>query len=87
MFCYEIFSVEQAGETSPGLQYGFEAGSEEYEIQMGMIAANSMYETGVTLEPDKKMVTLVTCNSKLDEHVRMAVHGFCKEEQSWQEDE
>lgn len=78
-FHYDIFSVEQADENGVSFRYGQELGSDEYRELLWILKANSLYETGV--EPDvwQRMVTLVTCNSRLDEHVRMAVHGICRE--------
>lgn len=75
---YEIFSVEQAQEGGTAFGYGYEIGSEEYEEQLKDLRRNSMYETGILPNGQQKMVTLVTCNSNLEENVRMAVHGICK---------
>ena len=40
---------------------------------------NSMYDTGVEPDERERMVTLITCNSRLDKEIRMAVHGICYE--------
>ena len=40
---------------------------------------NSMYDTGVEPDERERMVTLITCNSRLDKEIRMAVHGICHE--------
>lgn len=85
MACYEIFSVEQAGETSPGFQYGYPLGSWEYETQLGMLLENSMYDTGVMPDKNQPMVTLVTCNSRLDAQVRMTIHGIRRSVCTWEE--
>ena len=37
-------------------------------------------KTGIWPDAHKPMVTLITCNSRLDEKVRMAVHGICSQE-------
>lgn len=75
---YEIFSVEQAQEGGPAFGYGYEIGSEEYEKQLEILRSNSMYETGILPNGQQKMVTLVTCNSHLEENIRMTIHGICK---------
>lgn len=76
-FVYEIFSVEQAGENSPAFGYGYETGSKEYKAQLETLKRNSIYETGIFPNEQQKMVTLVTCNSRLEADVRMAIHGIC----------
>lgn len=38
-----------------------------------------MYDTGVEPDERERMVTLITCNSRLDKEIRMAVHGICHE--------
>ena len=40
---------------------------------------NSMYDTGVEPDERERMVTLITCNSRQDKEIRMAVHGICHE--------
>ncbi|MDO4276278.1 MAG: class B sortase [Eubacteriales bacterium] len=85
MYCYEIFSVEQAGEQSPGFQYGYELGSRAYEKQLELLSGNSMYQTHVKTDSSKPMVTLVTCNSRLDEYIRMTVHGILRD--TWNREE
>lgn len=77
-FCYEIFSVEQAYEGGACFEYGYETGSDQYRQQLYALKANSMYDTGVYPDETQPMVTLITCNSRLDKDVRMAVHGICK---------
>lgn len=85
LFCYQIFSVQQAEELSPGFQYGHALGSKAYEMQLKMLSENSMYKTEVPVHADASMVTLVTCNSSLDEKIRMTVHGILTEE--WTQEE
>ena len=77
-FCYEIFSVEQAVEDSISFRYGYELESDTYRKQLEILKENSIYNTGVTPDAGNTMVTLVTCNSRLDEYVRMTVHGICR---------
>lgn len=79
MYRYRIFSVEQAGEQSPCFQYGYKLGSKEYKTQLNMLSGNSMYQTGIIPDSNEPMVTLVTCNSRLDEHIRMTIHGIRSE--------
>ena len=38
-----------------------------------------MYDTGVEPDERERMVTLITCNSRLDKEIRMAVHVICHE--------
>lgn len=76
-FIYKIFSVEEADEEGSSFGYGYALGSEEYRSQLETIKRNSIYETGVFPSEERRMVTLVTCNSRLDERIRMAVHGIC----------
>lgn len=83
MMRYEIFSVQQAGEQSPGFQYGHALGSKAYKTQLKMLSQGSMYDTGVSPDAEKPIVTLVTCNSRLDEDIRMTVHGICTEMREW----
>ena len=74
---YDIFSVEQAGEGGAAFEYGYDLDSPSYQRQLAALKRNSMYETGIWPDAHKPMVTLITCNSRLDEEVRMAVHGIC----------
>lgn len=85
MMRYEIFSVQQADEQSPGFQYGHALGSKAYKTQLKMLSQGSMYDTGVSPDAKKPIVTLVTCNSRLDENIRMTVHGICTEMRKWEE--
>lgn len=78
-FRYEIFSVQQADEQSPGFQYGYPLGSKAYKSQLKMLSEGSMYDTGVKPDGNSPIATLVTCNSRLDENIRMTVHGVCRE--------
>lgn len=82
---YRIFSIERAGAKSPGFVYGNALGSEEYKDQLAVIKDLSLYDTGVVADADKSMVTLVTCTSRLEEDVRMMVHGTCTEVVEWTE--
>lgn len=77
-FCYEIFSVEQAYAGGACFEYGYETGSDQYRQQLQALKANSMYDTGVEPDETQTMVTLITCNSRLDKDIRMAVHGICR---------
>ena len=79
---YTIFSVEQARGGSISFEYGHELGSDQYKTQLEMLKQNSMYDTGVQPDSKKKMVTLITCNSRLDRDIRMAVHGICRKRES-----
>ena len=78
-FLYKIFSVEQALPQSKAFTYGYKLSSPAYKTQLLELKNNSMYDTGI--EPDTAMpiVTLITCNSRLDREIRMAVHGTCYE--------
>lgn len=77
-FCYEIFSVEQAYAGGACFEYGYETGSNQYRQQLQALKANSMYDTGIDPDETQTMVTLITCNSRLDKDIRMAVHGICR---------
>ncbi len=81
---YRIFSVQQAAALSPGFQYGYELGSKAYQEQLKTLSGNSLYKTEVSLDAEAPMVTLVTCNSSLDEKIRMTVHGILVKE--WSQD-
>lgn len=83
-FLYRIFSVEQAAPGSPAFEYGYELSGLEYRQQLSRLKNNSMYDTGVETDPSEPTVTLVTCNSKLDKEIRMAVHGTCYEIVCWE---
>lgn len=76
-YLYKIFSVEQAAPASAAFEYGYALKSRAYRQQLAILKENSMYDTGVWPEPDRRMVTLITCNSRLDKEIRMAVHGIC----------
>ncbi|MDD7219095.1 MAG: class B sortase [Clostridia bacterium] len=78
-FFYRIFSVQQASEGSAAFEYGYQVGSPQYRKQLGVLKADSMYETDVWPDDTCNMVTLITCNSRLDKNIRMAVHGICCE--------
>ncbi|MDO4339889.1 MAG: class B sortase [Eubacteriales bacterium] len=84
---YRIFSIERAGARSPGFVYGNALGSEEYKEQLAIIQELSLYDTGTETDADKSIVTLVTCTSRLEEDVRMLVHGICTESVDWTEQE
>ena len=81
---YRIFSVQQSAALSPGFQYGYELGSKAYQEQLKTLSGNSLYKTEVSLDAEAPMVTLVTCNSSLDEKIRMTVHGILVKE--WSQD-
>ena len=83
-FLYRIFSVEQASSGSPAFEYGYDLSSPEYRQQLFNLKSNSIYDTGVETDPSKQAVTLVTCNSRLDKEIRMAVHGICYEIVYWE---
>lgn len=82
---YRIFSVQQAAALSPGFQYGYELGSKAYQEQLKTLSGNSLYKTEVSLDVEAPMVTLVTCNSSLDEKIRMTVHGILVKEWTFEE--
>lgn len=82
---YRIFSVQQAAALSPGFQYGYELGSKAYQEQLKTLSGNSLYKTEVSLDAEAPMVTLVTCNSSLDEKIRMTVHGILVKEWTFEE--
>mgnify|MGYP000603360100 CR=1 FL=1 len=77
-FCTN-FSVEQASSQSPAFEYGYKLSSPAYRRQLSILKNNSMYDTGVEPDERERMVTLITCNSRLDKEIRMAVHGICHE--------
>lgn len=76
-FFYKIFSVEQAAPQSEAFIYGYELSTPAYKQQLEILQKNSMYETGVEADDSQPMVTLITCNSRLDRDIRMAVHAIC----------
>lgn len=76
-FFYKIFSVEQAAPQSVAFVYGYELSTPAYKQQLEILQRNSMYETGVEADESQPMVTLITCNSRLDRDIRMAVHATC----------
>lgn len=78
-FIYEIFAVEQAYEESMAFQYGYKRGSKEYREQLEILKENSMYETDIFPKEQQRMVSLVTCNSRLETNVRMVIHGICRQ--------
>ena len=77
---YQIFSVEQAEEGSESFSYGQRLGSREFLELLVYLEERSIYDTGVIPEISSPILTLVTCNSHLDEWVRMLVHGTRVEE-------
>ena len=78
-FLYKIFSVEQASSQSAAYEYGYELSSSAYKQQLIKLKNNSMYDTGIEPKETEPIVTLITCNSRLDKEIRMAVHGSCYE--------
>lgn len=76
-FFYKIFSVEQAAPQSAAFIYGYELSTPAYKRQLKTLKDNSMYVTNVEPDDSRSMVTLITCNSRLDKEIRMAVHGIC----------
>ena len=64
---------------SPAFEYGYKLSSPAYRRQLSILKNNSMYDTGVEPDERERMVTLITCNSRLDKEIRMAVHGICHE--------
>ena len=78
-YFYRIFSVEQAAPRSAAFEYGYQLKSRAYKLQLSILKENSMYDTGVMPQETQRMVTLITCNSRLDKEIRMAVHGICYE--------
>lgn len=78
-FLYRIFSVEQASSQSAAFVCGYELSSPAYKLQLQELKNNSMYDTGIKPDASRPIVTLITCNSRLDKEIRMAVHGTCYE--------
>ena len=78
-FLYRIFSVEQALPQSAAFACGYELSSPAYKLQLQKMKDNSMYDTGIEPDASRTAVTLITCNSRLDKEIRMAVHGTCYE--------
>ena len=78
-FLYRIFSVEQASPQSAAFACGYEVSSPAYKLQLQKMKDNSMYDTGIEPDASRTAVTLITCNSRLDKEIRMAVHGTCYE--------
>ncbi len=74
-YIYKIFSVEQAAEGSAAFEYGYELSGPEYRKQLEILKKSSLYDTGIAPRKDRPVVTLITCNSRLDQKIRMAVHG------------
>lgn len=78
-FLYRIFSVEQASSQSEAFRYGYKLLSRAYKLQLSELKKSSMYDTEVEPDAAAPIVTLITCNSRLDKEIRMAVHGTCYE--------
>ena len=78
-FLYRIFSVEQASSQSEAFRCGYKISSRAYKLQLAALKCNSMYDTGIEPDETAQTVTLITCNSRLDKEIRMAVHGTCYE--------
>lgn len=72
---YDIFSVEQAEEGGESFRYGMKRNGEEYRQLLIRLKNNSIYPIEVNPEMSRPVVSLVTCNSRLDEKIRMVVHG------------
>lgn len=83
---YLIFSVEQAREGSESFSYGQKLKSTEFQELLKYLKERSAYDTNVEPEVSSPILTLVTCNSHLDENIRMLVHGTRKEEWDWKEE-
>ena len=83
---YLIFSVEQAEEGSTSFSYGQKLKSTEFKDLLQYMKNRSFYDTGVEPEAFAPILTLVTCNSRLDENIRMLVHGTRVETWSWNEE-
>lgn len=81
-FLYRIFSVEQAVEGGESFRYGMNRNTREYSQLLNWMKEHSMYTTGITPSPSMPVVSLVTCNSRLDETIRMVVHGTLKNRRS-----
>lgn len=78
---YRIFSIEQAEEGGKSFRYGLKRNSREYSQLLNWMKEHSMYTTGIIPSPSMPVVSLVTCNSQLDETIRMVVHGIL--ENTW----
>ena len=65
------------------LVFAKDAKAEEKYIEdlLAEIAKNTEIDVPETMVNDEteRMVTLITCNSRLDKEIRMAVHGICHE--------
>lgn len=84
-FVYRIFSVEQAEEGGESFLYGLKRGSREYGQLLNWMKEHSLYATGITPSSSMPVVSLVTCNSRLDAKIRMVVHGTL--ENRWSEND
>lgn len=73
---YQIFSVEQARVGGRSFGYEYSLGGEDYQEQLLYLKEASLYPIDAVLDRDASMVTLVTCNRRLEEEVRLAVHGI-----------
>jgi len=70
---YQIFSVGVVGDVSDNYQKVF-ASDEEYLNYLNLAVQSSMYDTGVKLSAESKIVSLSTCTNVKDEE-RILVQG------------
>lgn len=76
---YRIFSVYQAQVAGEGFAYDYVLGTEAYKRHLQYIQEQSLYPIDGILDGNQPMVTLVTCNTRLQEEVRLTVHGILTE--------
>ena len=71
--CYGIFSVEYADAAAPGVySLGYEAG-DVYLVFLQAMQARSLYDTGVAVSSDSRVLTLSTCS--YNDETRFAIHA------------
>lgn len=76
---YHIYSVGQVEDTSDTYLTSFES-EEAYQSFLDMTKEVAMYDTGVEVTTEDKIVTLSTCTSASDEH-RFVVRGVLEKEE------
>lgn len=76
---FRIFSVHQAEEGSAAFKYNNPLGSDEYGNQLEVVKNLSEYDTGTVISDKSPFITLITCNSRLDDRIRTTVHAILQE--------
>ena len=76
---YHIYSVGQVEDTSDTYLTSFES-EEAYQSFLDMTKEVAIYDTGVEVTTEDKIVTLSTCTSASDEH-RFVVRGVLEKEE------